>query len=241
MSNPIVCDRTFGSYKRGCRCSDCRAANAAYMRVYYAKNRERLNAKNRVENMSPERAELRRGYQRKYRREDPERIRGRERAYKLANPERTKAKKKREWDKNREAYRVRAADYYQRNKESTKARAKRWSDANRDRINARIRERLATDAEYATRKRAYHRLYRQYRRGLEKNAPGTFTKEQIQARIDYYGGKCYLCGAPYEHLDHVIPLSRGGSNWPANIRPACARCNCSKKDKKLHEYLALTA
>lgn len=76
------------------------------------------------------------------------------------------------------------------------------------------------------------------RRSLRKSASGFSTLEQIRSRVAYYGGKCYLCKArPYEHLDHVIPLSRGGSNWPANIRPACSSCNLKKNDRLLSEVI----
>jgi len=57
---------------------------------------------------------------------------------------------------------------------------------------------------------------------------GDATGEQILARIKYYGERCYLCGAPYEGVDHVIPLSSGGANWPSNIRPVCISCNTAK-------------
>lgn len=39
--------------------------------------------------------------------------------------------------------------------------------------------------------------------------------------------------------DHVVPLSRGGSNNIDNILPACKGCNCSKSAKTLEEYLSL--
>jgi 5-methylcytosine-specific restriction endonuclease McrA len=54
--------------------------------------------------------------------------------------------------------------------------------------------------------------------------------ELIQARIDFYGGRCYLCGAGDVALemDHVIPLSRGGQHVAANLRPACVLCNRRK-------------
>ncbi|MGO4298483.1 HNH endonuclease [Glutamicibacter sp. MCAF14] len=68
------------------------------------------------------------------------------------------------------------------------------------------------------------------RRARERNAPGSATTAQILARWEYYGGKCWICGAPAEHIDHVKPLAKGGSNWPANLRPACAPCNLSKRD-----------
>ena len=55
---------------------------------------------------------------------------------------------------------------------------------------------------------------------------------KIQARIDYYGGAGYLCGAPdADTLDHVKPISKGGAHIPANLRPACLSCNSSKRDK----------
>ena len=70
-----------------------------------------------------------------------------------------------------------------------------------------------------------------YRRARKLGAPGFATAEQIKSRVDYYGGKCYMCGADYAHIDHVIPLSRGGSNWPDNLRPSCAPCNMHKYNK----------
>ena len=74
--------------------------------------------------------------------------------------------------------------------------------------------------------RAYARRY-----ALQKGAAGQATAEQRAMRRDYYGGRCYICGAPAEAMDHVIPLARGGSNWPANLRPICGSCNSMKGAK----------
>lgn len=54
---------------------------------------------------------------------------------------------------------------------------------------------------------------------------------------------CYLCGrielADNEiHLDHVIPLSRGGAHSETNIKVTCAPCNISKGALTAAEYLA---
>lgn len=58
-----------------------------------------------------------------------------------------------------------------------------------------------------------------------------FTRAEIIARDD---STCYLCGkrcAPDEiHLDHVIPLSKGGPHTRDNLRVACAPCNIRKAD-----------
>jgi 5-methylcytosine-specific restriction endonuclease McrA len=61
--------------------------------------------------------------------------------------------------------------------------------------------------------------------------------EQIRARIDYYGGRCRLCGEIADTIDHVRPLVKGGSNHPANLRPACRSCNSAKKDRDVWELL----
>jgi len=40
----------------------------------------------------------------------------------------------------------------------------------------------------------------------------------------------------FPNVDHVIQLSRGGSNWPTNLRPACSACNTQKGPKTLREW-----
>ena len=65
----------------------------------------------------------------------------------------------------------------------------------------------------------------------EDAALGDVTAEQLQARIDYYGGRCWMCRAPWTCIDHVKPLSAGGCNWPANLRPACTPCNARKHNR----------
>ena len=63
------------------------------------------------------------------------------------------------------------------------------------------------------------------------------TTALVQARINFYGGLCYLCGKPAEAIDHVKPLARGGSHWPANLRPICTRCNVVKGAKWPYELV----
>ena len=46
------------------------------------------------------------------------------------------------------------------------------------------------------------------------------------------GGRCRRCGSTHQlHFDHVIPVSRGGANTPANIQLLCGSCNRSKSAK----------
>jgi len=72
---------------------------------------------------------------------------------------------------------------------------------------------------------------RSNRRVRKNGAAGYASAEQIAARRDYYGGRCYICGEEAAAMDHVIPVAKSGSNWPANLRPICKRCNSTKSAK----------
>jgi 5-methylcytosine-specific restriction endonuclease McrA len=55
---------------------------------------------------------------------------------------------------------------------------------------------------------------------------------------------CVYCSNLATTVDHVIPLSRGGTNFEGNLVPACRSCNSSKGTKFLIEwnsYARLTA
>lgn len=48
---------------------------------------------------------------------------------------------------------------------------------------------------------------------------------------------CFYCGVSNKiTLDHVVPISRGGSNGIGNIVPACITCNTTKKDRFIMEW-----
>lgn len=123
----------------------------------------------------------------------------------------TNSERLREWDRQR--YRTDP-----KRKKGMKEKSRRWSRSERGKIVSRI-----TKANRRTR---------------ESGALGFASADQIQARIDFYGNRCAYCGGPFEDLDHVIPLSRGGSKRPANLRPACRHCNRSKGTKMLKEWMS---
>ncbi|MFE4367965.1 MULTISPECIES: HNH endonuclease [unclassified Streptomyces] len=50
-------------------------------------------------------------------------------------------------------------------------------------------------------------------------------------------GCCY-CDEPAEHVDHVTPISSGGTDTPDNVVPACASCNYDKGARSLAEWAA---
>lgn len=87
--------------------------------------------------------------------------------------------------------------------------------------------------------RPRYRLREQRRRAREAGAAGRRTVAQTEARFAFYGNRCAYCRAEGDLVvEHVIPLARGGSEWPANIRPACIVCNTDKGVATLSEWLA---
>lgn len=75
------------------------------------------------------------------------------------------------------------------------------------------------------------------RYALKLGVQGFHTAEQAQARAVVYGNRCWLCGNPMQGMDHVIPLTRGGSDWPSNLRPICKPCNSRKSNRDWRLYV----
>ena len=65
---------------------------------------------------------------------------------------------------------------------------------------------------------------REKARALRKSA---WWQQQLQAGVCHYCGK--HVGADALTLDHVVPVSRGGTSTKGNVVPACAACNKTKK------------
>jgi 5-methylcytosine-specific restriction endonuclease McrA len=61
--------------------------------------------------------------------------------------------------------------------------------------------------------------------------------------IERDNSRCHMCNRKCSgtnlHIDHVIPLSRGGTHTLENLRVACATCNTSKRDRAVGEQLML--
>lgn len=80
------------------------------------------------------------------------------------------------------------------------------------------------------------------RRARELNAEGKITKELIEEKLKYYNYCCMYCGeycGDNYHIEHILPLSRGGSNLPDNIGIACPHCNTRKGSKTYEEFIKI--
>lgn len=140
-------------------------------------------------------------------------------------------------------HRARNPGYYAQYSDSPARIA--WREANRDRIRAAAREQQARyRAEHPDAARQWwaanperHRLYQAKRRAV---AAGTWvvTERDIRRLLTRYDHRCAYCGTRPErlHLDHVIPLKRGGRHSIGNLVPACQPCNSSKSARLLFPW-----
>ena len=129
--------------------------------------------------------------------------------------------------KNLDRFAHYTAEYRKRNPEKTKSNLTKWRDNNKEHTSN------------------YSRAYRRKNTGYTKR-----NKENRKLRIQQAGlflvtpkdvkkimsNPCLYCGAASKHLDHIVPLSRGGRHSIGNLAPACVSCNQKKYNKYLSEW-----
>jgi hypothetical protein len=63
------------------------------------------------------------------------------------------------------------------------------------------------------------------------------TQRDLRRLIQRHHGLCAYCQIkPWQHIDHVIPLARGGRHSIGNLLPACQDCNQSKGARLLADW-----
>lgn len=119
------------------------------------------------------------------------------------------------------------ADWKKRNPKRVKELASRYRSNHREELNRKNREYQKNNPEVVRGKN--HR-----RRALKANAKGVYTSAQWIALCDKYNNRCLCCGRKKKLTpDHVVPLSKGGSNSIDNIQPLCGPCNSRKHTKTI--------
>ena len=59
-------------------------------------------------------------------------------------------------------------------------------------------------------------------------------REQVRRKTN---GRCWYCGDPWgDIVEHVMPVSLGGSNDISNLVPSCSSCNAKKRTRTLEHF-----
>lgn len=73
-------------------------------------------------------------------------------------------------------------------------------------------------------------------RGTQRNG-STRAWRKVRAEVlkrDHY--RCFYCGDPATTADHLLPVSRGGTDDPKNLVAACSNCNGTKGEMTAEEF-----
>jgi 5-methylcytosine-specific restriction endonuclease McrA len=137
-----------------------------------------------------------------------------------------KAKLKAYRESHKEIINAYQIEYRKTHKDSISAKKKKYHEANKKRRSEYMK------GYYQGHKReAYIRLrnYQLRKRG----AGGSHTLEEWLDLIEKYRHCCIYCGNRFEKLerDHIIPISKGGTDYITNIVPCCRVCNAKKGDR----------
>lgn len=164
-----------------------------------------------------------------------------------------KAVQAREWlaahDDGQEYMRVASRKYQEANRETCRKRAKAWkkrtgwkedkqwraanNEKNAKHIEARRRNYFQKNKAHA-----YAKGHEQ--RAKRRGAEGSYSAKDAQRILAAQGGMCaYCCESENLHLDHKVPISRGGTNWPDNLQYLCAFHNLSKHARTDSDYRAI--
>lgn len=74
----------------------------------------------------------------------------------------------------------------------------------------------------------------------KRQAVGDFFPEDVDRIYLAQHGRCAVCNLKLNktfHRDHIVPISRGGTNYPSNIQLLCPPCNMSKGAKDPIDFM----
>jgi len=126
---------------------------------------------------------------------------------------------------------------YELNPDGVPTWNKSWYLRNKERVHSNIKQWKINNPDKA---RSQKKPSEIARRARLKGAIGSFTPQEWDNLIEIYNHRCYYCKKKKPlTVDHIIPLSKGGTNFITNIVPACSHCNSSKHNNHKDAQLAL--
>lgn len=197
-----------------------------YHKTYYERNREKCIAtvvacrEKRIVSESEAEKKLRRNREREN-----------HKRWKLLNPERYKQKVRESRIRNAEKRQAYNKLYEQRNKTRRAAKLIEWRKANPEKVAAqrsRRKKDLVKHLDYENKRRA---------RKLATTSENCSAK-MLRLKYEKFCRWCCekLTQANFT-VDHIVALSRGGEHKPDNLAACCRKCNASKNNKLLSEWL----
>ena len=122
-------------------------------------------------------------------------------------------------------------------KDIAAARSAAYYYANKSKVAARFAEYYANNPEVFS-------ANARNRRARVRSSEGSHTADDVRAIFESQRGLCAACttrliksGKDKYHVDHIMPIAKGGGNGPDNLQCLCPDCN-RRKSAKLPEQWA---
>lgn len=120
--------------------------------------------------------------------------------------------------------------YRAEHKEKANAYSKRYRQENKEKI-------LDLNRRYLANNREKIRKQGQLSYAKRKANGGTFTNDEWFALCNQFGNVCVCCGEQERlTVDHIIPITKGGTSDIGNLQPLCKSCNSRKGDRIIIDY-----
>ncbi len=174
-----------------------------------------------------------------WRRKNPDKVRAYSKMYQRENADQRR-EYRREWRRrNPEASRTQKREWREKNieraLEQERERLRRWRALNYEKDRETQRQREAA-FRLANPERAREKSRQSKQRWRARKRDGVGYKVAAKDLRKLWSARCVACGLTADSLDHVIPLSRGGSHGIGNLAPMCRACNSSKGAKTVTEW-----
>ena len=140
--------------------------------------------------------------------------------------------------RNRQRVKEYNLKYYLEHSEYYKQYRKKYYQNNKDKFRGYDKKRNKTEhrkaccLQWKKEHKEVIRFINKRRKYIKKNAIGNHTLQEWNMLKEKYNFICVSCKKQEPEIkltaDHIVPLSKGGSNYISNIQPLCVSCNSSK-------------
>lgn len=147
-------------------------------------------------------------------------------------------------ERNREKARI---NYHTRYKDNQKEKSRLYREENKEELKvywrnyarANRQKKLESSRKSKLKRRLEKpELVKELNREEQRKHRFGRDKETIALIKRLRNNPCVYCGAsPPSTIDHIIPVSKGGTHDLHNLTSACQSCNSSKNAKSLEEFL----
>ncbi len=231
---------------------------AEYRRKYYQEHKEELKAaaKKYRESHKEQYRENQRKWQQSHREQcrasnqkSHQKNKDQRHEYYLKNREKILKKAHERYHNNKESILVQVHEYRAENPDKPCEAAHKYYHSHKQEVLRKASEAYHSRPEKQKHKREYTNYYRhtpkghavmqqaRYKRYAAMNGNNSEDLTDLILEIRSSEVTCHICGQKLHgkdcHIDHIIPLSKGGSHTSDNIAPACPKCNIEKGNKIL--------